>query len=154
MKITSRLILAEDKAKKGFQKVTLKLMLPSGEAKNNSVLGPLLGQHQINIMSFCNEFNSKSQILYQVGVPIPTFVYLKKDKTYVMDLRFPTLSFFLDQINKGLGKNREYLINEFYDVIKFLSFFLKKDVKSISYLVFGYLSSSNDKKNILFKKKI
>lgn len=152
MKITSRLILAEDKAKKGFQKVTLKLMLPAGEAKNNSVLGPLLGQHQINIMSFCNEFNSKSQTLYQQGVPIPTFVYLKKDKTYVMDLRFPNLSFFLDQINKGAGKNREYTVQQFYDIIKILSFFLKKDVKSVSYLVFGYLSSSNNRKNIIFKK--
>jgi large subunit ribosomal protein L11 len=141
MKITSRIILAEDKAKKGFQRVTLKLMLPVGEAKNNPILGPLLGQHQINIMSFCNEFNAKSVLKYQQGVMVPVFVNLKKDKTYELDIRYPNISFFIDQFLEIKGNVKSIPLEKIYDIIKILSFFLKKDVKSISIMVFGYLSS-------------
>lgn len=150
MKITSRLILAEDKAKKGFQQVTLKLVLPVGEAKNNTVLGPLLGQHQINIMSFCNEFNNKSVVDFMTGIPVPVFVNLKKDKTYLLNIRYPTLSFFFSQIiNKeqvfeGLEK-KVISIEKLYDVIKIYSHFLSKNEKEVMFLVFGYLSSFKNK---------
>lgn len=141
MKITSRIILAEDKAKKGFQKVTLKLVLPVGEAKNNPILGPLLGQHQINIMSFCNEFNNKSLLKYQQGVVVPVFVNLKKDKTYELDIRYPTISSFVDQYLEIKGNIRTISLEKIYDIIKILSFFLKKDVSSMAVMVFGYFSS-------------
>jgi ribosomal protein L11 len=141
MKITSRIILAEDKVKKGFKKVNLKLILPAGEAKNNSVLGPLLGQHQINIMSFCTEFNNKSLLKYQAGVNVPVFVTLNKDKTYYLDIRYPHVFSFIMQHLDVVNKSKTISIEKFYDVISILSFFLRKDVHSVSYMVFGYLSS-------------
>lgn len=141
MKITSRIILADDKAKKGFQTVTLKLQLPVGEAKNNPILGPLLGQHQINIMSFCTEFNSKSLVKFQQGVMVPVFVSLKKDKTYVLDIRYPNISFFLEQFLETRGNSKIIALEKIYDIAKILSFFLKKDVSSVSRMLFGYLSS-------------
>jgi ribosomal protein L11 len=141
MKITSRIILAEDKVKKGFKKVTLKLILPAGEAKNNSVLGPLLGQHQINIMSFCTEFNNKSLLKYQAGVNVPVFVNLNKDKTYSLDIRYPHIFSFIGQYLDSTNKLKIISLENLYDIISILSFFLKKDIRSVSYMVFGYLSS-------------
>lgn len=145
MKLTSRLILAEDKARKGFQKVTLKMLLLVGEAKNNSILGPLLGQHQLNILSFCNDFNKKSLEIYELGVEIPVFVTLHKDKTYTISMRFPLLSFYLEQI---CFENEGYKVENLYDILKILSFFLKKEEENVSFILFGYLSS------YIFKKKI
>jgi ribosomal protein L11 len=149
MKITSRIILAEDKAKKGFQKVTLKLNLISGEAKNNSILGPLLGQHQINIMSFCNEFNAKSLLKYNSGVLLPVFVNLKKDKTYDLDIRHPYFSVFIDQFLFSKNNSKILKVEKIYDIIKIFSFFLKKDEYSISRMIFGHLSSYNGSIKIL-----
>ena len=146
MKIGSRLLLEEDKKNKGFQKVTLKMVLLVGEAKNNSVIGPLLGQHQINIMSFCNEFNNKSQQIYVSGVPLRIKVKLKKDRTYEILFNSPELLFFLDQILiSKVGNVKNFSITEFYDVVKIFSFFLKKDLYSTLYLILGYLTSSSKK---------
>jgi len=144
MKITSRIILSEDKLKKGVKDVTLKMILPVGEAKNNSILGPLLGQHQINIMSFCNEFNNKSVLKYQLGVLVPVFVNLKKDKTYTLDIRYPYFSSFLEQFLVRESSSSIYIVAEkLFDIIKIFSFFQKQSLISVSYYVFGYLSSYN-----------
>lgn len=148
MKITSRIILSEDKLKKGAKAVTLKMVLPVGEAKNNSVLGPLLGQHQINIMSFCNEFNNKSLSKFESGVIVPVFVNLKKDKTYNLNIRYPYLSSFLDQFLIKEGNSRFILIEKLFDIVNIFSFFLKQELKSVTSLVFGYLSSYNIKVKI------
>lgn len=145
MKISSRLILAEDKKNKISQKVTLKLMLPVGEAKNNSVLGPLLGQHQINIMSFCNEFNTKSLLKYNTGVMVPVHVLLGKDRTYTLNIRFPTLSFFFEQLIELDKFTKKIQFSKFYDIVRIFSFFLDKDEKSVLYMCLGYLTSGNKK---------
>jgi hypothetical protein len=145
MKVSSHLVLSDDKKKKKNQKITLKLVLPAGEAKNNAVLGPLLGQHQINIVSFCNEFNVKSLKDYTAGILLPVSVLLGKDKTYTMKIRHPSLSFFLNQIG-DLQKNENiFKIYFFYDVLKIFSFFLNKEEHSVALLIFGYLSSGNKK---------
>lgn len=145
MKISSRLLLAEDKKKGAVQKVKLKMVLPAGEAKNNALLGPLLGQHQINIMSFCNEFNNKSLLTYVTGVPLPFTVKLNKDKTYIINLRYPTLSFLLDQITLLENNVKIFKITEFFDVIKIFSYFLEKNYFSVLFLVLGYLNCGRKK---------
>lgn len=147
MKVQSRTILSDNKKVKGSQKVTLKLILPSGEAKNNSVLGPLLGQHQINIMSFCNEFNTKSVLKCVNGVPLAVYVSVGKDRTYVMNIGYPSLAFFLNQISEKKNNQKIYNISKLYDVAKFLSFFLGKDLKAATLLILGYLSSGSNKYN-------
>jgi len=147
MKVQSRTVLSDNKKIKNFQKVTLKLILPCGEAKNNSVLGPLLGQHQINIMSFCNEFNTKSVLKYSNGIPLAVYVSVGKDRTYVMNIGHPSLSFFLNQISEKKTNQKNFNISKLYDVAKFLSFFLEKDIKSVTFLILGYLSSGSRKYN-------
>jgi ribosomal protein L11 len=146
MKVSSNLIFSDDKKKKKIQKITLKLILPAGEAKNNSVLGPLLGQHQINIMSFCNEFNVKSVKDYVSGIPLPVSVEVGKDRTYGIKIRYPYLSLFINQISETKNFNEKILkISFLYDVLKIFSFFLNRDELSIALLIFGYLTSGNKK---------
>ena len=146
MKIGSRLILAEDKAKKVFRPITLKMVLPVGEAKNNAVLGPLLGQHQLNIVSFCNEFNAKSQIYFEVGTPLRIFVTLQKDRSYKISYNSPSLNFFIFQIQK---ENGSVNIESLYDILLMYSFFFKKrNLRSLAREVLGSLSSYNKRSRI------
>ena len=146
MKLGSRLILAEDKAKKIFRPITLKLVLSVGEAKNNAVLGPLLGQHQLNIISFCNEFNLKSQLYFAVGIPLRVFVTLQKDKTYKIFYNPPSLNFFIFQIQKEDGSIN---IESLYDILLMYAFFFKKrDLSSLARELLGYLSSYNKRSRI------
>jgi hypothetical protein len=141
MKLQSFLTLSGDKKSKNFQKITLKLILPAGEAKNNSIIGPLLGQHQINIMSFCNEFNSKSLLKYNIGVLLKIYVFLKKDKTYTIMIDNPPLSFLLNQIVERKNDIKFFNITLLYDIVQILSFFLGKDLRATSLLLLGYLNS-------------
>lgn len=48
----------------------VKLRLNAAEAKSGPPLAPILGQHQINLMEFCKNFNLLSQNFYSPGVPI------------------------------------------------------------------------------------
>jgi len=48
----------------------VKLRLNAAEAKSGPPLAPVLGQHQINLMEFCKNFNLLSQNFYSPGVPV------------------------------------------------------------------------------------
>lgn len=49
---------------------SVKLRLNAAEAKSGPPLAPVLGQHQINLMEFCKNFNLLSQNFYSPGVPV------------------------------------------------------------------------------------
>ena len=50
----------------------VKLQLPAGKATPAPPVGPALGQHGVNIMEFCKQFNAKTQD--QAGLVIPAVV--------------------------------------------------------------------------------
>ena len=93
------------------KKVTgmIKLQLPAGKATPAPPVGPALGQHGVNIMGFCKEFNAKTA--NQAGLIIPVVITVYKDKTYTFITKEPPMAVLIKKaakIEKASGKpNRE-----------------------------------------------
>ena len=70
----------------GKKKVSgyIKLQLQAGKANPAPPVGPALGQHGVNIMGFCKEFNAKSQKLGDTVVPVIITVYSDRSFSFIM----------------------------------------------------------------------
>jgi large subunit ribosomal protein L11 len=68
------------------KKVTgiVKLQLPAGKANPSPPVGPALGQHGVNIMAFCKDFNSKSASQGDMIIPVVITVYSDRSFSFVM----------------------------------------------------------------------
>ena len=62
----------------------IKLQLPAGKANPSPPVGPALGQHGVNIMGFCKDFNAKSQKLGDTVVPVIITVYADRSYSFIM----------------------------------------------------------------------
>ena len=83
-----------------MKKVTgyIKLQLPAGKANPSPPVGPALGQHGVNIMGFCKEFNARTQP--QLGMIIPVVITVYSDRSFTFVLKTPPASVL---IKKELG---------------------------------------------------
>ena len=82
------------------KKVTgmIKLQLPAGKATPAPPVGPALGQHGVNIMGFCKEFNAKTA--NQAGLIIPVVSTVYQDRSFSFILKTPPAAVL---IKKELG---------------------------------------------------
>ena len=69
-----------------MKKITgfIKLQLPAGKANPSPPVGPALGQHGVNIMGFCKEFNAKSASQGDMIIPVVITVFSDRSFTFVM----------------------------------------------------------------------
>jgi large subunit ribosomal protein L11 len=68
----------------------IKLQLPAGKANPSPPVGPALGQHGVNIMAFCKDFNAKSAKFGETIIPVVITVY--GDRTYTFVMKQPPAS--------------------------------------------------------------
>jgi large subunit ribosomal protein L11 len=68
----------------------IKLALPAGKANPAPPVGPALGQHGVNIMAFCKEYNAKTAD--QVGMIIPVEISVFEDRSFTFELKTPPAS--------------------------------------------------------------
>jgi large subunit ribosomal protein L11 len=78
-------------AKKIVAKV--KLQIPAGAANPSPPVGPALGQHGLNIMGFCKEFNARTQD--QKGMIIPVIITVYADRSFTFVTKTPPASVLL-----------------------------------------------------------
>lgn len=76
----------------------IKLQLPAGKATPAPPVGPALGQHGLNIMEFCKQFNAKTAD--QPGMIIPVVITVYGDRSFTFELKTPPASVLL---KKALG---------------------------------------------------
>ena len=82
----------------------VKLQCPAGAANPAPPVGPALGQHGVNIMEFCKQFNAKTQ--NQGGMIIPVIVTVYQDRSFSFIMKTPPASILLKKaagIEKGSG---------------------------------------------------
>ena len=77
------------------KKVTgqIKLQIPAGQANPAPPVGPALGQHGVNIMGFCKEFNAATKT--QAGLIIPVVITVYQDKSFTFITKSPPASVLL-----------------------------------------------------------
>ena len=71
----------------------IKLQLPAGKATPAPPVGPALGQHGVNIMGFCKEFNAKTAS--QPGMIIPVVITVYQDRSFSFILKTPPAAILL-----------------------------------------------------------
>ena len=90
-------------AKKEVAKI--KLQIPAGAANPSPPVGPALGQHGVNIMGFCKEFNARTQD--QKGMIIPVIITVYADRSFTFITKTPPAPVLLKKaakVEKGSGE--------------------------------------------------
>lgn len=62
----------------------IKLQIPAGKANPSPPVGPALGQHGVNIMEFCKQFNAKTQKMGDTIAPVIITVYADRSFTFIV----------------------------------------------------------------------
>ena len=71
----------------------IKLQIPAGQANPAPPVGPALGQHGVNIMAFCKEFNAVTK--GDAGLVIPVVISVYQDKSFTFITKSPPASILL-----------------------------------------------------------
>jgi large subunit ribosomal protein L11 len=79
-------------------KTKIKLQIPGGQANPAPPIGPALGQHGVNIMEFCKQFNERTKD--RPGTILPAVLTVYKDKSFTFILKSPPVA---AEIKKAVG---------------------------------------------------
>ncbi|MDI3536699.1 MAG: large subunit ribosomal protein [Eubacteriaceae bacterium] len=82
----------------------IKLQIPAGKATPAPPVGPALGQHGVNIMGFCKEFNAKTA--NDAGMIIPVVITVYQDRSFSFITKTPPAAVLLKKaagIESGSG---------------------------------------------------
>ena len=83
----------------------IKLQIPAGKATPAPPVGPALGQHGVNIMGFCKEFNAKTAD--QAGMIIPVIISVYQDRSFSFITKTPPAAVLIKKaagIESGSGE--------------------------------------------------
>ena len=81
---------------------SIRIQIPAGKATPAPPVGTALGPHGLNIMSFCKEFNARTQD--QAGMVVPAVVSVYADKSFTFEIRTPPAPILL---KKAAGLSME-----------------------------------------------
>ena len=79
----------------------IRLQVPAGQANPSPPIGPALGQHGVNIMAFCKEYNAKTED--KRGQIIPVEITIYEDRSFTFITKTPPTSYLVRQA-AGLEK--------------------------------------------------
>jgi len=112
----------------------IKLQCPAGKANPSPPIGPALGQHGVNIMQFCKEFNAKTQQQGDLIIPVVITVY--NDRSFTFITKTPPAAVLLKKaagIEKGSGEPNKSKVGKV----------TKKQVRDIAQLKLPDLNTTN-----------
>ncbi|NJK41679.1 MAG: 50S ribosomal protein L11 [Acaryochloridaceae cyanobacterium SU_2_1] len=91
----------------------IKLAITAGKANPAPPIGPALGQHGVNIMMFCKEYNARTAD--QVGLVVPVEISVFEDRSFTFILKTPPASVLIKKaagIEKGSGEPRTVKVGQ------------------------------------------
>ena len=112
----------------------IKLQVPAGKANPSPPVGPALGQHGVNIMQFCKEFNARTQ--GQGDLIIPVVITVFNDRSFTFVTKTPPAAVLLKKaagIEKGSGEPNKLKIGKV----------TRKQVRDIAQLKLPDLNTTN-----------
>jgi large subunit ribosomal protein L11 len=83
----------------------IKLAIPAGKANPAPPIGPALGQHGVNIMAFCKEYNARTAD--KAGLVVPVEISVFEDRSFTFILKTPPASVLIKKaagVDKGSGQ--------------------------------------------------
>ncbi len=83
-------------------KTQIKIQIPAGAANPAPPVGPALGQHGVNIMDFCKQFNERTKTM-EAGMTIPAVITVYEDRSFTFITKMPPVSALLKKA-AGLAK--------------------------------------------------
>jgi large subunit ribosomal protein L11 len=119
-----------------MKKVTafIKLQVPAGKANPSPPVGPALGQHGVNIMQFCKEFNARTA--QQGDLIIPVVITVFSDRSFTFVTKTPPAAVLLKKaagIEKGSGEPNKNKVGKV----------TRKQVRDIAQLKLPDLNTTN-----------
>ncbi len=112
----------------------IKLQVPAGKANPSPPVGPALGQHGVNIMQFCKEFNARTQ--QQGDLIIPVVITVFNDRSFTFVTKTPPAAVLLKKaagIEKGSGEPNKNKVGKV----------TRKQVRDIAQLKLPDLNTTN-----------
>jgi large subunit ribosomal protein L11 len=112
----------------------IKLQVPAGKANPSPPVGPALGQHGVNIMQFCKEFNARTQ--QQGDLIIPVVITVFNDRSFTFVTKTPPAAVLLKKaagIEKGSGEPNKNKVGKV----------TKKQVRDIAQMKLPDLNTTN-----------
>ena len=112
----------------------IKLQVPAGKANPSPPVGPALGQHGVNIMQFCKEFNARTA--QQGDLIIPVVITVFNDRSFTFVTKTPPAAVLLKKaagIEKGSGEPNKNKVGKV----------TKKQVREIAQLKLPDLNTTN-----------
>ena len=119
-----------------MKKITafIKLQVPAGKANPSPPVGPALGQHGVNIMQFCKEFNARTA--QQGDLIIPVVITVFNDRSFTFVTKTPPAAVLLKKaagIEKGSGTPNKLKVGKV----------TRKQVRDIAQLKLPDLNTTN-----------
>ena len=115
-------------------KAVIKLQIPAGKANPAPPVGPALGQHGVNIMAFCKEYNERTTA--QAGSIIPAEITIYEDRSFAFITKTPPTADLLKKaldVEKGSSATgRENIGKLSRDKLREIAEIKAKDLSSIS----------------------
>lgn len=112
----------------------IKLQIQAGKATPAPPVGPALGQHGVNIMGFCKEFNEKTA--KQAGMIIPVVITVYADRSFTFITKTPPAAVLLKKavgIDKASGvPNKEKVAKVNKDQLREIAELKMKDLNAAS----------------------
>lgn len=114
-------------------KAIVKLQIPAGKANPAPPVGPALGQHGLNIMAFCKEYNARTSSM--IGSIIPVEITVYQDQTFTFVTKTPPASDLLRKaagVEKGSGEpNRNKVGSVSRDQVREIAELKMKDLNAV-----------------------
>ncbi len=112
----------------------IKLQVPAGKANPAPPVGPALGQHGVNIMGFCKDFNARTA--NQAGLIIPVVITVFEDRSFTFITKTPPAAVLLKKavgLDKASGEpNRNKVATISQDKVKEIAELKMPDLNAAS----------------------